>query len=180
MIKCPKPCVLNSVREVTLLFTRESLIVPSCQEAFMIRVVVCWPWGKLKVECLNYLYYKKYTLWQAVWKKRLQTLRCSASFCIPTGWESMFLLSFIRHRLKSKRHHRSFFNAKPSQPGGSERANSCLIWSESPHSRDLADSLMFETNRTPPGHNSSVAACFSCWEQFLTHWSGYGGRIARQ
>lgn len=152
----------------------------ACQDAFLIRVMGCWSWGNLKVECLNYLYYKKNTPSGRLFEKRLQTQRCKACFCIPIGEGSIFLLSFIRQRLKSTRHHRSFSNAKPSQPWGSERAISCLIWSESPHSRDWGDSLMFETNTMPPGHNSSVAACFSCWEEFLTHGSGYGGRIARQ
>ena len=151
----------------------------ACQDALMIRDMVCCSGGKPKVDCVNDLYYKKHTPWHSVWE-RLQTQRCKASFCIPIGEGSIFLLSFIRHRLKSTRHHRSFFNAELSQPRGSERAISSLIWSESPHSRDWADSLMFETNTMPPGHNSSVAACFSCWEEFLTHPSGYGGRIARQ
>ncbi len=145
----------------------------------MIRVVLCWPWGELKVESLNYLYYKKHTLRRPLWKK-LTTLRCKASFWIPIGEGSVFLLSFIRHRLKSTRHHRSFFNPKPSQPWGSQRAISCLIWSESPESRDRADSLMFETNTMPAAHNSTVAACFSCWEECLTCPSGNGGRNAGQ
>lgn len=45
----------------------------ACQDTFMIRVTFCWPSGKLKVDFLNYLYYKKHTLRQAVWKRAANT-----------------------------------------------------------------------------------------------------------
>lgn len=85
-------------------------------------------------------------------------------------WERQCISSeFHQTKIWNQRHHWSFFSfLKASKPWDSQRAISCLIWSDSSHNRDWADSLMFETNTMPPGHNSSVAACFSCWGEFLT------------
>lgn len=101
----------------------------ACQNSFMIRVMVCWPWGKTQSRVLK-LFRLQNRPWGMLFGKKLQPQRCISSFFIPIKDGSIFLLSFIRHRLKSSHHHRSFFNAEPSQPWGAERAISCLIWSE--------------------------------------------------
>ena len=107
----------------------------ACQNSFMIRVMVCWPWGKTQSRVLKLFILQNRPRGMLFGKEKL---RCKSSFCIPIKDGSIFLLSFIRHRLKSSCHHRSFSNAEPSQPWGAERAISCLIWSESPCSCDWA------------------------------------------
>lgn len=70
------------------------------QDTFMMRVIICWTSGKLKVECLNYLYYKKYTLRLAVRRKVADTEVYNLFFPPCFYWEQHISSQFRQTQIE--------------------------------------------------------------------------------